>query len=98
MRRAGGFWLLPVLLTLAFTVVSPFVWACTVDAWTEGIHDAEADDVMQAVVSTHAVVEGGPLHALHHVPFVSRRVQPDSEPSATTIVVESPHTRAPPLA
>jgi hypothetical protein len=84
------------LLIILLGVVSPFVWASTADFWVAGIHDAESDNVVQAVVSVEGVVEHfptRPIGAAAVVPFV--RPADGGAPLRYALSALAP--RAPPL-
>lgn len=85
------------LSILTFIILSP-VLSATAEAWSDGIYDAESDDVGQAVTrSTDASIGCRPTPVVTAVLTVvsAVRVLVDGPPPA--VVLPASDTRAPPL-
>jgi len=51
MRRAVAL----IVVLIGLVVVTPFVWASTYEAWTDGVYDAELGDDILALLSLSVI-------------------------------------------
>ncbi len=87
-----------LVLLIALVVGVPALFAITIEAWTDGIYDAESDYSAQATNSAGAAVACEPVLAVGPIRVVFA-ILPivDEVPIAPTTLAAS-DTRAPPIA
>ncbi len=84
---------IPSILLFTLLVLNPFLYASSVETWTEGISDAESDGVDQAVDALAAVVS--PLESTG-IPVLG--VVGDARPAGETAIVRADFAALPPRA
>ena len=55
---------------VVLVVLTPVVWAGTVETWTDGIYDYESDTTIQATIGSAATVQCAPILDLRQVSTV----------------------------
>ena len=94
MRRAVAL----IVVLIGLVVVTPFVWASTYEAWTDGVYDAESNDDVLALLDLHAVIDRVVLSDRHCIEIVVAVVVL-ADDTVTELADPSPRSaRAPPTA
>jgi len=85
-----------ILVLIGLLVFTPPVSAATFETWTEGLYDAESDELQQAVKATDGAIECGPPVLAAYVPVVvgAATVGDDSTVASASLRVRP--GRAPP--
>ncbi len=92
MRAAFGL----IAFLVGLVLFTPFAYASTFEAWTDGLYDAESDDIVQVTRSAQ-VVETIPLTAIHGIDDVVAVLSPGDERAPEPAVAASRSARAPPI-
>jgi hypothetical protein len=86
------------LLIVGLLIFGPCAAGATADFWTEGMHDPESDNVLQAVRSFSAVLVPVSLVAVPHVLVFVAVLLLTNDAAASTQPFSPRQPRAPPLA
>jgi hypothetical protein len=93
MRRLAAL----VALLVGLIVLTPWVYASTAETWTDGIYDAESDELAQATRPADGVVERLPWLAVGPVLAVVRADAPPDDARVPSCSFHAAANRAPPL-
>ena len=86
-----------IVLAVGLIVLTPFLYASSFEAWTDGLYDAESDDDLgQALKCAEIVLDGAPRAAVGHVDVVVGFVPLADEPVTDGVIASAPSPRAPP--
>jgi hypothetical protein len=84
-----------IVFLVGLVILTPFAYASTFEAWTDGLYDAESDDSDQAVRSVQ-VVETRPLTSLGGIDVVVAVLSHGNESGTDLTVTSTRSARAPP--
>jgi hypothetical protein len=84
-----------IVFLLCLVLFTPFVYASTFEVWTDGLYDAESDEVVQVLRSAQ-VVEAIPLTVVHVIDIVVEMLSLGDERAPEPAVAASRSARAPP--
>jgi len=95
---AGGVALALTVLLIGFIVFTPFAWASTYEAWTDGLYDAELQNDLLALSTLQLVINGAVLTSSGRVDVVVAVLSPGDDRVADLADLSPRSARAPPTA
>ena len=95
---AGGVALALTVLLIGFIVFTPFAWASTYEAWTDGLYDAELQNDLLALSTLQLVINGAVLTSSGRVDVVVAVLSPGDDRVADLTDPSTLSVRAPPTA
>jgi hypothetical protein len=92
MRAALGL----IVFLVGLVIFTPFAYASTFEAWTDGLYDAEGDDGVDAIKSSQVAIETTPLTGLAGIDVVVAVLFLGNERATDLAVTATRSARAPP--
>jgi len=96
-RPMRAAWALTVLL-IGLIVFTPFAWASTYEAWTDGLYDAELQNDLLALSTSETVINGVVLASSGRVDVVVAVLSPGDDRVTDLADPSTLSARAPPTA
>jgi hypothetical protein len=84
------------ILLIGLIVFTPFAWASTYEAWTDGLYDAELQNDLLALSTSEIVINGVVLASSGRVDVVVAVVSPGDDSLAALADLSPRSARAPP--